>query len=121
MGFRFQTLNIYTGTLRISEEIFIIVRGLQSKRQYSFADQLFRACLSISNNIAEGSGSNSNKEFASYLNIARRSLFECVNMLIILNREGILPDSDKDRLISELDLLSKQIQSLRKTLLARDS
>ncbi|WP_205940794.1 four helix bundle protein [Pedobacter paludis] len=37
------------------------------------AEQLNGAALSISNNIAEGSGSVSNKEFTHYLNIAHRS------------------------------------------------
>lgn len=78
MGFRFQTLDVYQLTLKISGDIFILLNYLQKEREYVISDQLVRAFLSISNNIAEGSGSNSDKEFANFLNIARRSVFECV-------------------------------------------
>jgi four helix bundle protein len=88
MGFRFETLDVYKDALKISGDIFILVEKLQKNKLYVFADQLSRACLSITNNIAEGSGSNSNKEFAYFLNIARRSVFECVNILIILEMRG---------------------------------
>jgi four helix bundle protein len=117
MGFRFESLSIYNDTLKISGDIFIITGGLQKNKHYVLSDQLFRACLSISNNIAEGSGSNSDKDFAHFLNIARRSIFECANMIIILNVLGIISNDDKDRLNAQFETLSKKIQSLRKTLL----
>jgi four helix bundle protein len=117
MGFRFESLEIYKFTLKISGDILLLVKELQINKQYILADQLFRACLSISNNIAEGSGSNSNKEFAYFLNIARRSVFECANMIIILKIEGKISEDDKNKFLTELDQLSRKIQSLRKTIL----
>jgi four helix bundle protein len=56
---------------------------LAEQHFYRFADQLRGAALSISNNIAEGSGSNSNSDFRNFLNIAHRSAFECANMLLV--------------------------------------
>jgi four helix bundle protein len=117
MGFRFETLDVYKNALKISGDIFILVEELQKNKLYVFADQLSRACLSITNNIAEGSGSNSNKEFAYFLNIARRSVFECVNILIILELRELMPDTEKVKLISQFDSLSRKIQNLRKSLL----
>jgi four helix bundle protein len=46
--------------------------------------------MSMSNNIAEGSGSSSVKEFSQFLNIARRSTFENANILILLERRGLI-------------------------------
>ena len=46
--------------------------------------------MSMSNNIAEGSGSTSNKEFAQFLNFTRRSSFENANILIILERRNLI-------------------------------
>jgi len=117
MGFRFETLEAYQNALKISGEVFIIVEDLQKNKQYVFADQLSRACLSITNNIAEGSGSNSDKEFANFLNVARRSVFECVNIIIVLEMKGILKSEKKNILTDQFDLLSRKIQNLRKTLL----
>ncbi|MFZ6016238.1 MAG: four helix bundle protein [Nitrospirota bacterium] len=53
-------------------------------------EQLF----SISNNIAEGSGSNSKKEFVQFLNIAKRSCFENANMMILFDKKGYCTNSN---------------------------
>jgi four helix bundle protein len=117
MAFRFQTLEVYTTTLAMSGDIFIILNDLQNKREFVIADQLMRAFLSISNNIAEGSGSNSDKEFAYFLNIARRSVFECVNIIIILHLKGYILINERDNLNNRFETISKKLQSLRKSLL----
>jgi len=117
MGFRFETLDVYKQTLKISGDIFILLNDLQQKREYVIADQFMRAFLSISNNIAEGSGSNSDKEFAYFINIARRSVFECANIMIIMQIKGLINSETKDRYTGEFEIISRKLQSLRKTLL----
>ena len=117
MAFRFQTLEVYKTTLAMSAAVFILLNELQNKREYVIADQLMRAFLSISNNIAEGSGSNSDKEFAYFLNIARRSVFECVNMMTIIHLKGYLSNEAKDEYAEKFELISKKLQSLRKSLI----
>jgi four helix bundle protein len=117
MAFRFQTLEVYQQTLEMSGVIFMLLNDLQSKREYVIVDQLMRAFLSISNNIAEGSGSNSDKEFAYFLNIARRSVFECVNMIIIIHMKGHISLESKVELIAKFEQISRKIQSLRRSLI----
>ena len=73
--FRFEDLDIWKLAIEIANELFDIADALVAKHLYSFAEQLRDAGMSISNNISEGSGSYSNKEFAHFLNIARRSSF----------------------------------------------
>ena len=63
--------------------------------------------MSMSNNIAEGSGSSSKKEFAQFLNVARRSTFENANILILLAKRGLTSEVDLDRLLNELDALCR--------------
>jgi four helix bundle protein len=65
--------------------------------------------LSISNNIAEGSGSVSRADFANFLNTARRSVFEVANILIILSREKYLAISEIEPLLRELEVESRMI------------
>ena len=57
---------------------------------YSYRDQLNRAVLSISNNIAEGFGRKSRKEFKRFLNISLGSTLEVNSMLIIFKELKIL-------------------------------
>jgi four helix bundle protein len=53
-----------------------VADGLEHRKKFRFAEQLRAASLSSSNNIAEGSGSGSKKDFRHFLNIAHRSAFE---------------------------------------------
>lgn len=88
--FRFQDLEIWQEAIEIGNILFDIADNLEEKKLYRFAEQLRGAGMSISNNIAEGSGSVSRKEFYQFLNIARRSTFENVNILIVLNKRNLI-------------------------------
>ena len=88
--FRFQELRIWQIAIEIANDLFDIADGLERKKLYRFAEQLRGAGMSISNNIAEGSGSNSKKDFKQYLNMAHRSAFENANILILLEKRGII-------------------------------
>jgi four helix bundle protein len=67
--------------------IFQVTRSLPREYQYSLADQLRRAGLSILNNIAEGSGKLSKKEKAQFYRTSLNSARECVPMLTVLAKE----------------------------------
>ena len=59
--FRFQDLKIWQLAIQIANDLFDIADELEGKRLYRFAEQLRGSGMSMSNNIAEGSGSNSKK------------------------------------------------------------
>lgn len=88
--FRFESLEVWQRAVEIGHELFPLAHDLEKRRLYRFAEQLRGAALSISNNIAEGSGSVHDREFVQFLNIARRSVFENANMLWVFCREGNL-------------------------------
>lgn len=94
-----------------------IADRLSENKKYRFAEQLNGAALSISNNITEGSGSNSNREFAHYLNIAYRSVFENTDILVALKHRKIISDNVLIHYIEELDKLARKLTNLRKYLL----
>ena len=90
---------------------------MDERKFYRFSDQLRGAALSISNNIAEGAGSASKKEFAQFLNFAKRSCFENANMLILFNNRGLIAEALKDEQLKQLEEESKMIEAFRKSLL----
>ncbi len=114
--FRFEDMEIWNMAITIADDLFDIADELYKKRLYRFAEQLRAAGMSMSNNIAEGSGSESNKEFANYLNIARRSTFENANILIILARRNLITEQMKGSLLEELDHLCRKTTNFRKSL-----
>lgn len=115
--FRFQDLEIWDMAIQIADYLFDIADTLEEKRLFRFAEQLRSAGMSISNNIAEGSGSNSNKDFIRFLNIARRSTFENANILILLNRRNLISDGIRDDLLANLDHLCRKITKFQQTLI----
>ena len=57
--FRFQNLEIWKRAIKVAQVLFDVAESLEEKRLYRFAEQLRGAALSIPDNIAEGSGSES--------------------------------------------------------------
>lgn len=114
--FRFQDLDIWKKAIEIAEKLFDIADDLEREKLFRFAEQLRDSGLSMSNNIAEGAGSESKKVFRRYLNIARSSTFENANVVIVLNKRKLISTSDKDDLINELDHLCRMITNFKKTL-----
>lgn len=114
--FRFQGLEIWQRGAAISGKLFKLADALEGRKCFRFAEQLRGATLSITNNIAEGSGSVSDDDFANFLNIARRSVFEVANMLILFTHEGYLKVEEITNLIEELAEQSKMILSFRRRL-----
>jgi len=102
--------------IEIADTLFDIADNLEEKKLYRFAEQLRGAAMSMSNNIAEGSGSTSKKEFIQFLNIARRSMFENANILTILNRRKFIKTSQLDFLLDQLDLLCRKTTNFQKSL-----
>lgn len=114
--FRFQDLEIWKKAIEIGNKLFDIADNLEKQKLYRFAEQIRGAALSISNNIAEGSGSFSDKEFAQFLNIARRSTFENANMLIVFENRGLIDSETKKTLLNDLEEKCKMITGFIKHL-----
>src|SRR6059036_1257684 len=101
--FRFQDFEIWKKAASISGALFELADELDKKRFFRFAEQLRGATLSITNNIAEGSGSISDTDFANFLNTSRRSVFEVANILMLLSKDGYLKKEEVQPLLSELE------------------
>lgn len=114
--FRFENMEIWQEAISISVTLFDYANLADEKRFYKFAEQLRAAGMSISNNIAEGSGSFSDRDFAHFLNISRRSLFECANILFIFQRRDIISEQQRYEANQKLIQLSKKITNFRKSL-----
>jgi four helix bundle protein len=115
-AFRFESLQIWQRAADLSSPLFKLAEKLDERRYYRFAEQLRAATLSITNNIAEGSGSVSDADFANFLNFARRSIFEVANMLILFTREGYLQAPETEPMLPELAEQSRMVYAFRKTL-----
>ena len=117
--FRFMELDIWKEAIILNDQHFDLADNLTDARSYRVAEQLRAASLSISNNIAEGSGSSSLKDFANFLNIARRSVFETANISFVAHRRKFITIETLNQMLNDLEKLSKKIYNFRKSILAK--
>ena len=115
-AFRFQSMEIWQRAADISTPLFELAEALDGRKYYRFAEQLRAATLSITNNIAEGSGSDSDDDFSNFLKFARRSVFEVANMLMLFARKGYLGTSEVEPLLEDLQEQSKMLLAFRRAL-----
>ncbi|HAR46795.1 MAG: four helix bundle protein [Nitrospirae bacterium GWC2_57_13] len=114
--FRFQDLEIWKESIEIGMILFDIADNLEKMKLFRFAEQLRSAGMSMSNNIAEGSGSSSKADFRNFLNMAKRSTFENANIVIILSKKNLIDDVTMSTVLDRLDLLCRKITNFQKTL-----
>ena len=115
-SFRFDNMQVGKRAADLTGNLFKMSEKLDERRYYKFSEQLRAATLSITNNIAEGSGSASDVDFANFLNTARRSLFEVANMLIIFTREKYLAAAETSVIMPELVEQSRMLHAFRQSL-----
>lgn len=107
----FEDLEIWQKAIKLSDELYELCQIDFLKKDYSTQDQLKRAALSISNNIAEGFEYNNNPDFIKFLHYSKGSCGECRSMIAFIRSKNWI-DSEKYLYFhNELKLLSSQIGS----------
>jgi four helix bundle protein len=120
MAFRFEGLDVWKRSVELAGKIYQITKLLPRTEQFGLIDQMRRAAVSISANIAEGSARDTEKDFAHFLNISRGSLFELVSHLEVASRLEYLKAEDVSKLKSEATEIAKMLSGLRKHILSRE-
>jgi four helix bundle protein len=113
---RFEDLEIWQLARDLAVKFHRAADRLNDRRLYRYTEQLRAAGLSLSNNIAEGSGSTHKREFIQFLNIARRSLFEDASMLLVFEKLGLFESEEISRLLTDCDVLSRKITNFSRSL-----
>lgn len=114
--FRFEKLEVWKESLIYAKHVYRICREFPREELFGLTSQIKRAVLSISSNIAEGAGSSSKKDFAHYLDIAIKSIFETVSQLFFAKELEFINQQSFESLYNEVEVLVKKIQSLRLSL-----
>jgi len=83
---RFEDLPVWNAAIELAVKTFALTAQPQLKSQHNLRDQIERAAVSVSNNIAEGFERGTNNELLMFLYIARGSAGEVRSMLCLLER-----------------------------------
>ena len=77
----FRDLDAYKAGKVLIKDIYRLLKKFPKEEQYAMCDQLRRAAISITSNIAEGSGRNSYKEKVHFLEFSYGSLMEVLSQM----------------------------------------
>jgi four helix bundle protein len=115
-AFRFERIEAWQLARAFNRSVYRATRGFPKDEMFALTSQIRRASVSVSSNIAEGSGRNSDADFAHFLEIAYGSLMEVVSQLFIALDESYLTEAQFEALADEADVLAGKIVALSKAL-----
>ena len=111
MPFMFENLEVYQKAVDFADHV--CARTEQFSRGYGFlVDQLNRAAVSIAANLAEGNGRFTKADRKHFFTIARGSTQECVPLLELARRRGLVTADAHTALRCELEVIAKMISGL---------
>lgn len=93
----FEKFEVYQKGIQLSKLIFKLLNNKSFEKEFGFKDQIKRAVISITNNIAEGSEYNSNKQLIKYLKISKGSCAEVRSMLILSRELGFCSQAEIEK------------------------
>lgn len=113
---QFEDLEIWKEATNIAIEIYLISEKGKLKNDFGMKDQIRRAAMSISDNIAEGFEYESNVQFVRYLKYAKGSSGELRNKLYVLQKADFIDELLYTTMHKRLIDLSKSISGFIKYL-----
>lgn len=115
--FGFERLDVWGKAIDFADTVYSVTRDSPSDERFGLTNQMRRAAVSISSNIAEGCSRNSPKDFARFIEIATGSLFEVVSQSFIGRNQGLLSSEDFEILYLAAEEQGRMLSGLRRSLL----
>lgn len=114
--FKFEKLDVWQEAIAYADAIYDVTDQFPNKEQFGLISQLTRSAVSVSGNVAEGSGRTSSADFGRFVEIAYGSLMETVSHLTIARRGKYLSDERFQDLYQQAERLARMLSGLRQTL-----
>src|SRR5688572_11343884 len=114
--FRFEKLEVRQSARALAKQMYTLTDSFPHREQFGLTAQIRRAAISIGANIAEGSGKNSDRDFARFLEQAYGSAMESASLITLAIDLGYLNQPTTDGPLEYLQALSNQIAALNRSL-----
>lgn len=111
--FGFKNLDVWQRAVGFAKKVIDLSENLATaNKHYRLVEQLESAVASIAQNIAEGKGRRSKKEFIRFLYIARGSLYEAITLLHIFEKKNWISSTQLEDLEAEGFEIASMIKGL---------
>jgi len=117
-GFNFEKLDVWRRAVELASFVYGFTQEFPADEKFGITSQMRRAAVSVSSNIAEGSSRSSRADFARFVELAVGSLYELVSQGFIARGQGLLSESDFQRVYADAEELIRMLSGLRNHLRA---
>ena len=114
--FRFEKLEIWHAARTLNVEIYRMTRKFPAAENYGLVSQMRRASVSISANIAEGAGRNSDRDFAHFLEQAYASAMELASHVFLAADLGFVVSGSVEAVLQRINATAMSIAALNRSL-----
>ena len=113
--FNFEKLDVWQEAIQFADLVYEFTGDFPGEERFGLTNQMRRAAVSISSNLAEGSSRVSRTDFSRFVEIAT-SLFEVVSQTTIALRRRMIARNDYRRIYAAAEKQSKMLSGLRRSL-----
>ena len=117
--FPFEKLEVWQEARRFVKQVYDVTKRFPGEEKFGLANQLNRAVVSVASNLAEGCSRVSLKDQAHFSQLAYSSLMEVACQLTLASDVGFIQQERYDALRSYIAKLTRKINALRTSQLAR--
>jgi len=114
--FNFEKLETWHEAIAFADLVYQLTRRFPDEERFGLTNQMRRAAVSISSNVAEGCSRSSRADYARFVEIATGSVFEVVSQATVGRNQGFLTDSGYQQLYQAAEKQSRMLSGLRNSL-----
>jgi four helix bundle protein len=114
--FNFEKLDVWQKAIDFADLVYNNTRQFPADERFGLTNQMRRAAVSISANIAEGTSRMSKTDFKRFVEIATGSAFEVISQAFVARRQGLLSEGKFSLLYSSAEEVGRMLSGLRKSL-----
>jgi four helix bundle protein len=117
--FNFEKLDAWHHALDLAGSVYNLTKTFPPEERFGLTNQMRRAAVSISSNIAEGSSRSSRIDYARFVEIATGSVFEVMSQAFLARRQGFLANDDFEKLYTLSERQGRMLSGLRASLVGQ--
>jgi four helix bundle protein len=114
--FNFEKLETWHEAIAFADIVHQLTRAFPAEERFGLTNQMRRAAVSISSNLAEGCSRSSKADYARFVEIATGSVFEVVSQATIGRNQGFLNQTQYEQLYCAAEKQSRMLSGLKHSL-----
>jgi len=114
--FRFEKLDVWRLARQLIVDVYNASKEFPHEERFGLTAQIRRSAVSVASNIAEGSGRNSDRDFAHFLEMSYGSLMEVVAQLMVAHDLEYVSEPRLTELRSSCSTLAGKLVALNRSL-----